>query len=83
MLFIVKIRAWLINRTTGNVTGPSAQEVLFPFSLYKLLLNVKILCALTDDSTPSNAVYSCLIKVSIHLSLAQEALTRAKPEASF
>lgn len=83
MSFIVKIRAWLINRTVGDVTGLSAQKALFPFSLYKLLLNVKILCALTDDSTPSNAEYSHLTKVSIHLSLGQEALTRAKSEASF
>lgn len=83
MLFTIKIRAWLINKTVGNVTGPSTQKALFLFSLYKLLLNAKILCALTDDSIPSNAEHSHLIKVSIHLSLGQEALTRAKSEASF
>lgn len=52
LLFIVKTRAWLINKTVGNVTGPSPQKALLPFSLYKLLLNAEILCALTDDSTP-------------------------------
>ena len=64
---------WL--KTVGNVTGPSPQKALFPFSLYKLLLNANILCALTDNSKyiPSNAEHSCLIEVCIHPSLGQEA----------
>lgn len=51
-------RAWLINKTVGNVTGPSPRKALFPFSLCKLLLNAKILCALPYNSTPSNAKHS-------------------------
>lgn len=80
LLFIVVTRAWLINRMVGNVTGPSPQKNLVPFTLYKLLLNPKTVCALTDDSTLWNAEHSCLIKVSIYPSLGQKASVRLRPE---
>lgn len=48
LLFIIKTRAGLINKMVRIV------EASFPFSLYKVLLNTKILCALTADSTPTN-----------------------------
>lgn len=61
-LFIVETRAWLINKTVGNVTGPSPQKALLPSSSSWTLRS----CVPTQ-TTPPLKCWALVFNKSFHL----------------